>query len=437
MDLYQLWATYNKPWSKNEICFFGMILVFTIAIMIFYVHKKKITVIQAIAVCMLTVFLGIVFGSTIFTRISTVRQYELLPFWSWLTVIRYHDWGLLKENLLNCILLLPAGALLPLIADHKVKWSRALAFGIFVSAVIETSQLILKRGLFEWDDMIHNGLGCMIGCLLVNFGMEIWKGMGISMKIQKSIFLISYIIYLFWAVIYVMISNEGAKIDTLIFSVTVASTFFSISDLIYTKIEINKREGDEIVALHFLSKYAKEFYMQKIDNKYGEEAKKKLAVLEDALGEKELKKIFQSNLTKDEEAAYLNKVNDIESKQLLKAMIEDNEELLDMLNEDNEEEVTEAVKEKKRRERLYFMLPDILMITGLVSLLMILTLRIQPLIKISNVCTVVAFLAVILNLTVKEYYRSHSLEKLAAERKEIIKDIIVSLQEESHSDSNK
>lgn len=121
MELYQLWATYNKPWFKNEICFFGMILVFTIAITIFYVHRKKITVIQAIAVCMLTVFLGIVFGSTIFTRTSTIRQYELLPFWSWLAVIRYHDWGLLKENFLNCILLMPAGALLPLIVAHKVK----------------------------------------------------------------------------------------------------------------------------------------------------------------------------------------------------------------------------------------------------------------------------------------------------------------------------
>lgn len=120
MDLYQLWATYNKPWFKNEICFFGMILVFTIAITIFYVHRKKITVIQAIAVCMLTVFLGIVFGSTIFTRTSTIRQYELLSFWSWLAVIRYRDWGLLKENFLNCILLMPAGALLPLIVAQAL-----------------------------------------------------------------------------------------------------------------------------------------------------------------------------------------------------------------------------------------------------------------------------------------------------------------------------
>ena len=76
---------------------------------------------------------------------------------------------LLKENLLNCIWLLPAGALLPLIMNHKVKWQHALAFGVVVSAVIESSQLIMMRGLFEWDDMIHNGLGCMVGAVLVNW----------------------------------------------------------------------------------------------------------------------------------------------------------------------------------------------------------------------------------------------------------------------------
>ena len=112
------------------------------------------------------VFLGIVFGSTVFTRTGSVRQYELIPFWSWSAILRYHDMELLKENLLNCILLLPAGALLPLIMNHKVKWQHALAFGVVVSAVIESSQLIMMRGLFEWDDMIHNGLGCMVGAVL-------------------------------------------------------------------------------------------------------------------------------------------------------------------------------------------------------------------------------------------------------------------------------
>ena len=26
---------------------------------------------------------------------------------------------------------------------------------------------------FEWDDMIHNGLGCMTGCIIMNYITEI------------------------------------------------------------------------------------------------------------------------------------------------------------------------------------------------------------------------------------------------------------------------
>lgn len=168
MDIYQLWTTYNKQWSRYEILFFGLVLTVVCIGMAVCVYRKKLRIIQALAVVALVVFLGIVFGSTVFTRIGTVRQYELLPFWSWREVICNHDRELLKENLLNFILLLPAGILLPLIANHKIKWYQALLIGILMSATIELSQLIFMRGLFEWDDMIHNGLGCMAGCLFTN-----------------------------------------------------------------------------------------------------------------------------------------------------------------------------------------------------------------------------------------------------------------------------
>lgn len=168
MDIYQVWITYNKQWSKHEIITFAGILTLVCIVMAVCVYRKTLSIIQAGAVLALVVFLGIVFGSTVFTRTGTIRQYKLVPFWSWRNIIRYHNRMLLKENLLNCILLLPAGVLLPVIADHKVKWYQALIFGVSVSAIIEFSQLIFMRGLFEWDDMIHNGLGCVVGCLLAN-----------------------------------------------------------------------------------------------------------------------------------------------------------------------------------------------------------------------------------------------------------------------------
>lgn len=123
---------------------------------------------QAIAGLVLIIFLGVVFGSTVFTRIPTIRRYELLLFWSWKTVIINHNWEMLKENLLNCVLLLPMGMLLPITFRKKFSWTEGFMYGFFVSAIIETSQLILRRGLFEWDDMIHNAIGCMVGSIVIS-----------------------------------------------------------------------------------------------------------------------------------------------------------------------------------------------------------------------------------------------------------------------------
>lgn len=166
MDIYQIWTTYNKPWSRREIAAFSVILIFTIIGILFGLSKKKIHTIQAVAILAMVVFLGIVFASTVFTRTVSVRQYELVPLWSWKAIMRYHDRELLKEDFLNCILLFPAGMLLPVIVDRKVNWYWAWAFGVMISAGIEVSQLLFMRGLFEWDDMIHNGLGCMFGCMI-------------------------------------------------------------------------------------------------------------------------------------------------------------------------------------------------------------------------------------------------------------------------------
>ena len=86
-----------------------------------------------------------------------------------------HSWSLLVENLLNIILLFPMGILLPVILDSRLRPSMVYLMGVVISAVIETSQLIFKRGLFEWDDMIHKGLGCMLGCLVMNAAMKKWR----------------------------------------------------------------------------------------------------------------------------------------------------------------------------------------------------------------------------------------------------------------------
>lgn len=169
MDIYQIWVEYNPMWSVREIVCFTVIWIAVMIIVAYGIWEQKWNMIQGIAIIVLVLFLGVVLGSTVFTRTAAIRKYELKPFWSWYGIIRYHDRELLKENLLNCLLLAPMGFLLPLIFNHKVRLHRAFLAGFLVSAVIELSQLIFKRGLFEWDDMIHNALGCMLGCWIMNW----------------------------------------------------------------------------------------------------------------------------------------------------------------------------------------------------------------------------------------------------------------------------
>ncbi len=89
-----------------------------------------------------------------------------MPLWSWMKVLRGQGalWYL-QEIGLNVMLFVPFGVLLKMNADMPV--SRAWLIGLGLSLVIETVQYAACLGLFEWDDMIHNSLGCLIGAAAV------------------------------------------------------------------------------------------------------------------------------------------------------------------------------------------------------------------------------------------------------------------------------
>ncbi|MGI6064260.1 MAG: VanZ family protein [Blautia sp.] len=150
-----------------------MILFFITSVVLLCLYKAgKIKITQLIVAELLFLFLSVVFASTVFTRTPGIRQYELIPFWSWYEVFVNHSKELLWENILNVLLLFPMGILLKPLFGHKMRPFTAFLLGFTVSAVIEISQLVLRRGLFEWDDMLHNGLGCMLGFMLCS---KLWK----------------------------------------------------------------------------------------------------------------------------------------------------------------------------------------------------------------------------------------------------------------------
>ena len=177
MDIYQIIVTHNRSWTIREIIAFAVVFLIAAFLAAVLLKQHKIVVMQAVCGLLLLTFLAIVFGSTVFTRTPGIRQYQLEVFWSWKEILGIGkcgrlgstaEGGLLQENLLNILLLFPAGILLPGVTGRKLKWWMGLLAGIAVSSAIEISQLLLCRGLFEFDDIIHNSLGCMLGCLLGN-----------------------------------------------------------------------------------------------------------------------------------------------------------------------------------------------------------------------------------------------------------------------------
>ena len=93
------------------------------------------------------------------------------------------NWSLLKQIILNILLYIPFGYLLPFawpkLAQYRSRKSRPRSIGRFrpfpwivvligmtLSIATEFAQLLFKSGFFELDDILNNTLGCLIGVFL-------------------------------------------------------------------------------------------------------------------------------------------------------------------------------------------------------------------------------------------------------------------------------
>ena len=170
MDLYEILRTHTRPWSFREIVCFSIFFLIVIGITVMLRRKNRIKTSQAVFFCFMVAYLAVVFASTVFTRNPTeYASYELQPLWSWEKAFLEHSAVALEEIFLNILLLIPFGMTLPFIFNRRTKASQGLLCGFLVSVVIEIAQLVLHRGLFEWDDMLHNALGSMLGCIWMNW----------------------------------------------------------------------------------------------------------------------------------------------------------------------------------------------------------------------------------------------------------------------------
>lgn len=69
----------------------------------------------------------------------------------------------LESVVLNVLLFVPFGYILPSAADSVNDFWKVVGAGVALSLLIETAQLITHLGWFDISDIIHNGIGAMIG----------------------------------------------------------------------------------------------------------------------------------------------------------------------------------------------------------------------------------------------------------------------------------
>lgn len=148
---------------RIQIEYYVIACLIAILIIVFGRRKRNIA-----AKAALIVYMFLVLASTVFSRpIMPYRIAMIVPGWSIISMIQTGSKGLAAEIILNVLMLVPVGVLLPLAYEDSDGWT-VLVTAIVFSTLIEFSQLWFKLGWFEIDDIINNTIGALLGWLPVS-----------------------------------------------------------------------------------------------------------------------------------------------------------------------------------------------------------------------------------------------------------------------------
>ena len=147
-----------------EVVFWTLLAIFGIGMTALVCSRGLREGLRMSSVLLLLEWIFVVLGITVFFREERLlRAVNLIPLNSY---FHYAKNTYLMEvaaiNILNVALFIPIG-LLSGYGFRNITWKKVLSIGALLSVFIEILQLILKCGLCEIDDVLHNAAGCMIG----------------------------------------------------------------------------------------------------------------------------------------------------------------------------------------------------------------------------------------------------------------------------------
>ena len=137
------------------------------AVSIFLYKKHKFNKLQCGAAILLSLYIVVLLYFTVVGRYSHEEyEYQINFFTSYRWFFQYNGEQVLRQLLINFVMLMPVGFLLPVIINAKHKFLITMALSLLLTVFIETMQLITKCGSFEIDDIINNFIGAVIGMML-------------------------------------------------------------------------------------------------------------------------------------------------------------------------------------------------------------------------------------------------------------------------------
>ncbi len=146
----------------------AVVIVIIVSSFYLYIHKhilKKdsLNKRQSIKYILLAIYLIIVFIATLLSRESASYEVSFQLFSSYRYAWNNFSISEWRYIILNILMFVPIGFLVPLVSVKMRSFYKTTLFSLFFTLLIETSQLMSHRGIFETDDILNNIIGGMIG----------------------------------------------------------------------------------------------------------------------------------------------------------------------------------------------------------------------------------------------------------------------------------
>ena len=137
------------------------------AVSIFLYKRHKFNKAQCFAAILLSLYIVVLLYFTVTGRYSHEEyEYKINFFTSYRWLFKTSGEQLLRQLLINLVMLMPVGFLLPIVITTKHKYLITMVLSLLLTVFIETMQLITKCGSFEVDDIINNFIGAVLGMLI-------------------------------------------------------------------------------------------------------------------------------------------------------------------------------------------------------------------------------------------------------------------------------